>query len=45
MCGFRVSVIGLWPNTCRPASDETKHPDALEKETSGTQGRIYTTIK
>ena len=35
--GFASRVFGLWPNTCRPAADETKLPVAREK-TSGTQG-------
>ena len=30
--GFAARVIGLRPNTCRPAVDETKLPDAREKK-------------
>ena len=31
-CGFAAPVFGLRPNTCRPAADETKLPDAGEKK-------------
>ena len=29
---FAACVFGLWPNTCRPAADEAKLPDAREKK-------------
>ena len=30
--GFAAHVFGLWPNTCRPAADETNLPHAREKK-------------
>ena len=32
MGGFAARVVGLWPNTCRLAADETKLPVAREKK-------------